>query len=74
MWYLIVSIPDLCTLTYFVYVYQAGSVDESEFTEMKEKLMEQESIIDDLQKEMEGLRILSVQHKEQAHKVRLHLE
>ena len=45
-------------------------MDESEFTEMKEKLMEQESIIDDLQKEMEGLRILSVQHKEQAHKVR----
>ena len=45
------------------------SIDESEFTEMKDKLMEQETIIEDLQSEMENLRIISVQHKEQTQKV-----
>ena len=45
------------------------SIDESEFTEMKDKLMEQETMIEDLQTEMENLRIISVQHKEQTQKV-----
>ena len=64
------NLQALCMMALHHFFKQAGSVDESEFMEMKDKLMEQESIIDDLQKEMESLRIISVQHKEQTHLVR----
>lgn len=48
---------------------QSG-LDEREFSEMKDKVMEQDAIIDQLQREMVELREVAANYKEQEIKVR----
>ena len=54
---------------YLFSLFQTAQFDETEFVELKDKVMEQEAVIDDLQREMDGLRSISLQHKEQVQQV-----
>lgn len=55
---------DICIM------FQSG-LDEKEFSDMKEKVMEQDAIIDQLQREMVELREVAANYKDQEMKVRI---